>query len=189
MVAHLLVDVEVGGRRRVKTSQQLVHHDQQFHLTRLVDEFLLHRQFKLVRLGLRRLWWLAKPVRQHLPVHPVLEQVVGITRARGLALGIRHVGRIATHNSAFTLQLGFAEQLVVLAGFINTARHQHGVAVAVHQARFGSHVQHDVRHDLLQARLAGQHPLHGAPLLLKLGFGQVIQPAGLGIKPLVNLLL
>ena len=42
VVAHLLVDVEIGGRRRVEAGQQLVHHDQQLHLARLVDELLLH---------------------------------------------------------------------------------------------------------------------------------------------------
>ena len=37
--------------------------------------------------------------------------------------------------------------------------------------------------------LAGQHPLHGAPLLLELRLGQVVQSLGLGLEPLVDLLL
>ena len=41
VVLHLLVDVEVGGGGRIEAGQQLVHHDQQLHLPRFVDEFLL----------------------------------------------------------------------------------------------------------------------------------------------------
>ena len=38
VVLHLLVDVEIGGARRVEAGQQLVDHDQQPHLAGLVDE-------------------------------------------------------------------------------------------------------------------------------------------------------
>ena len=50
MILHLLVDVEVCGRRRIESGQKFVHHDQQFHLPRLVDELLLG--LLLERLGL-----------------------------------------------------------------------------------------------------------------------------------------
>ena len=39
----------------------------------------------------------------------------------------------------------------------------------------------------MQPVLARQHALHGAPLLLELGAGQVVQALGLGLEPLVNL--
>ena len=81
------------------------------------------------------------------------------------------------------------EQLIKLARFVNAAGDQHGVAVAIHQARLGVHVEQDVGDDLFQPRLAGQHPLHGAPLLLELGLGQVVQSLGLGVEPIVDLLL
>ena len=42
------VDVEIGGRRRVEAGQQLVHHDQQLHLPRLVDELLLRLLLELL---------------------------------------------------------------------------------------------------------------------------------------------
>ena len=38
VVAHLLVDVEVGGARGVEAGQQLVDHDEQPHLAGLFDE-------------------------------------------------------------------------------------------------------------------------------------------------------
>ena len=41
MIAHLLVDVEIGGRWRIKAGQELVHHDQELHLSWLLDELLL----------------------------------------------------------------------------------------------------------------------------------------------------
>ena len=50
VVAHLLVDVEVGGRRRVEAGQQLVDDDQQPHLARVVDEPLLDVLLELLDL-------------------------------------------------------------------------------------------------------------------------------------------
>ena len=38
MILHRFVDVQIGARRRVKTCEQLVHHDQQLHVGRLFDE-------------------------------------------------------------------------------------------------------------------------------------------------------
>ena len=73
MVAHLLVDVEVGGRRRIEAGQQLVHHDQQLHLPRLVDELLLHLLLELLDLVDGRLRRLVEPVGQHLLVDVVLD--------------------------------------------------------------------------------------------------------------------
>ena len=54
MVLHLLVDVEVGGRRRVEAGQELVHDDQQLHLPGLLDEALLHLLLELLDLVHRR---------------------------------------------------------------------------------------------------------------------------------------
>jgi hypothetical protein len=50
VVLHLLVDVEVGRRRRVETGEELVHHDEQLHLPGLVDEALLYLLLELVGL-------------------------------------------------------------------------------------------------------------------------------------------
>src|SRR5205807_80158 len=49
MIAHLLVDVEIASRWRVKAGQELVHHDQKLHLPWLLDELLLG--FFLKRFG------------------------------------------------------------------------------------------------------------------------------------------
>ena len=79
---HLLVDVEVGGRRRVEAGQQLVHHDQQLHLPRLFDELLLHRLLELLDPVDRLLRRLVEPVGQHLLVDVVLPQLLGLALRR-----------------------------------------------------------------------------------------------------------
>lgn len=61
--------------------------------------------------------------------------------------------------------------------------------MAVHQPGPGVHIEEDVVGDAFEARLAGQHPLHGAPLLLELGLGEVGEALGLGLEPLVDLVL
>ena len=66
VVPHLLVDVEIGGRGRIEAGEQLVHHDQQLHLPRLVDEFLLHLLLELLDLVDGLLRRLVEPVGQHL---------------------------------------------------------------------------------------------------------------------------
>ncbi|MCY1298899.1 hypothetical protein D9M70_484080 [compost metagenome] len=53
----------------------------------------------------------------------------------------------------------------------------------------GSHIHQNVGDDLLQPRLARQHFLHGSPALLELGLGQIVQALGLGLEPLIDLLL
>ena len=42
VVLHGLVDVEIGAARRIEAGEQLVHHDEQPHVRRLLDEQLLH---------------------------------------------------------------------------------------------------------------------------------------------------
>ena len=134
MVAHLLVDVEVGGGRGIKAREQLVDDDQQLHLARLIDELLFHLQLEAFDLADRLFCRLAKPVGQHLGVDRVFAQVVGVARAGGLALGVGHAGRVAGDDGALALEFGLGKQLVELAGLKNAAGHQHGVAVPVHQA-------------------------------------------------------
>ena len=50
VVLHLLVDVEVRGRRGVEAGEQLVHHDQELHLPGLVHEPPLDLLLELVGL-------------------------------------------------------------------------------------------------------------------------------------------
>ena len=76
MVLHLLVDVEIGRRWRVKAGQQLIYHDQELHLSRLVDEALFHLLLKAFDLVHRRVFRLVEVRRQHLSVGVVLEQLL-----------------------------------------------------------------------------------------------------------------
>ena len=55
VVLHRLVDVEIGAGRRVEAGEQLVHHDQQLHVRRLLLEQLLGLVLVGLGLGLARL--------------------------------------------------------------------------------------------------------------------------------------
>ena len=48
------------------------------------------------------------------------------------------------------------------------------------------HVEQDIGDDLLQPALRTQHLLHRAPALLELSLGDIGQPLGLALEPLVN---
>ena len=88
MVAHLLVDVEIGGRGSVEAGQKLVHHDQELHLTRLLDELLLDLLLELLCLVHGGFWRLVEPVGKHLLVDVVLPQSLGQSLAAFLALDV-----------------------------------------------------------------------------------------------------
>ena len=98
-------------------------------------------------------------------------------------------GPVGGDDGALAVQVGLVEQLVELARLVDAARDQHGVAAPALQPVPGLHVHQDVGHDLLQPRLAGEHLLHRAPALLELRLGQIGQPLGLGLEPLVDLRL
>ena len=53
---------------RVKAGQQLIYHDQQLHLPRLLDEALLHFLLELLDLAHRRVFRLVEVPRDHLTV-------------------------------------------------------------------------------------------------------------------------
>ena len=101
VVTHLLVDVEVGGRGRIKAGEQLVHHDQELHLARFVNELLFHLLFNALGLGDGPVRALVEPFGQHLPIHRVLQELVGHTLARGLALGVGHARCVTGDDGAF----------------------------------------------------------------------------------------
>src|ERR1700687_5433017 len=48
MVLHVPINVEVGRRRGVKARKKLIHHDQELHLPRLLDEVLLSIALKVL---------------------------------------------------------------------------------------------------------------------------------------------
>ena len=86
VILHRLVDVEVGAGRRVEAGEQLVHHDQQLHVRRLLGEQRLG--LLLVGLGLRHAR-LGFDVLQQLGVGVVDELLVGLGVRAGLLQ--RHV--------------------------------------------------------------------------------------------------
>ena len=73
MVLHLFVDVEIGRRWRVKAGQQLIYHDQELHLPRLVDKALFYLLLKALDLVHGRFFRLVEVRRQHFTVGGVPE--------------------------------------------------------------------------------------------------------------------
>ncbi|MNF75440.1 hypothetical protein D3C84_575040 [compost metagenome] len=99
VVAHLLVDVEVGRRRCVEAGQQLVHHDQQAHLPRLFDEALLDLFLEDFRVF----------VAQHLVVDGVLTQLLGQPFTGCLALDVGRRWLVAGDDGALVTHARFVE--------------------------------------------------------------------------------
>ena len=189
MVLHVLVDVEVGGRRRVEAGQQLVHDDQQLHLPGLLDEALLHLLLELLHLVHRRLFGLVEMRGEHLPVDLVLPQPLGQPLAALLALDVRRLWPVGGDDGALPRQVGLLEHLEEAARRVDAAGDEQRVAVPALQPVAGLHVHQDVGDDLLQPVARGEHLLHRAPALLELGLGDVGEPLGLQLEPLVHLRL
>lgn len=87
------------------------------------------------------------------------------------------------------MQVGLVEQLEKLASLVNTAGNEHGIAVTTLKPVARFHVYQDVGDDFVQTRFARQHLLHRAPPLFELRLGEIGQPFGFEIKPLINLRL
>ena len=187
VVLHLLVDVQVGGARRVEAGQQLVDDDEQPHLARVLDEALLDLVLELLDLGHRLVGRLVEVVGQHLAVDLVLAQPLGGAVAGVLLGDVAGLRRVGGDDGALALEAGLAEQLVELAGLVDARADEHGVAATVHEPRPRLHVQQDVVDDLPGPRLGADDLLHGAPALLELGPRQVGHALGPGGEPLVDL--
>ena len=187
MVLHGLVDVQVRAGRCIKAGQQLVHHDQQAHVGRLLDEQSLGLVFVGFRLGLA---WLGLHIAQQLGIGVVGELLVGLCAGANLfqrhILGLRVV---RGDDRAPALEQRLLKQREVFAGLVDARRHQDGIAAFTGQARFDAEVKNNVRHHPVHAGFGAEHVLHRAPLLFQLFFLPVVQRLGLGVKPLVDLVL
>ncbi len=108
VVLHRLVDVEIGAGRRVEAGEQLVHHDQQLHVRRLLGEQRLGPLLVGLGLGHARLGF---DVLQQLGVGVVDELLVGLGVGAGFLQ--RHVLRLRVvggHHRALALERRLLEQ-------------------------------------------------------------------------------
>ena len=150
VIAHLLVNVEIRGRGRVKAGEQLVHHDQQLHLAGLFDELFLHRQLELpdpVHGFLRRF---IEPVRQHFLVNAILLQLVAFAFAGILAFDIGYGRNVGSDNGAPAVQVGFIKLLKEFARLVNAARDEDRVAAPARQPVALREINQDVPGNFVQ---------------------------------------
>ena len=189
VILHLLVDVEIRCGRGIETGQQLVHDDQELHLPGLVDEPPLDLLLELLGFVHRLVLGLTEVVRQHLSVDVVFQQLLGQALACFFSLDVACSGTIGGDDGAPVLQSGPTECLEEAAGRVDAVRHEHGVAAPALQAVTRLHIDQDVVHDLLNPVPRARDLPHGAPLLPELRPGQVAEPLGLEIEPLIDLRL
>ncbi len=185
MVLHRLVDVEVGAAGRVETGEQFVHHDEQPHVGRLLDEqalglVLVGFGIGLAGLGLHRLEKIGVEVEEKLFVGFRVRACLLL----GDVLGLRVVG---SDDGTAALERGFLEQLVVAGRLVDAGCHEHGIATLADEAGFHAEVEEDVLHHPLHAGTGAEDFLHGAPLLAQGGLLPFVEAIGFGLKPLVDL--
>ena len=110
MISHRLINIQISGRRSIKACQQLVHHDQQFHLFRLLDKLFFDLFFKC--------FWVFST--QHLHVDFVLFHRLGLAIITyGFSANIAHRRFVRSHDGALPLQLGLLEQFIEFARLVN----------------------------------------------------------------------
>src|SRR5450755_899136 len=187
VVAHGLVDVQVGGGRGVKAGQQFVDYDQQAHLPGMLDETVLDVLLELLDLVHDRVGRLIEVIGQHLPVDLVLPQLLGQACAGILLRDVAWLRLVAGDDCTLASEPGLAEQVVDRTCLVDARADKDGVAAPVHQPGLDLHVKQDVVDDLPRARFGADHLLHGAPAFLEFGTGQIGHAIGLGLEPLVHL--
>ena len=180
MVSHRLINIQISGRRSIKACQQLVHHDQQLHLFRLLDKLFFDLFFKC--------FWVFST--QHLHVDFVLFHRLGLAIITyGFSANIAHRRFVRSHDGALPLQLGLLEQFIEFARLIDTTSHQHGITPPIVQARFCLHIKNNIRYNLSQASFGTEHLLQITPALFQLSFCHTGQPARFCLKPSVDPIL
>ena len=124
MILHLFVDVKISRRGSVEPGQQFVHDNQQLHLSRLVNEHFLDRDFELFNLLHRSVFRLIKPACQHFPIDTVLAKFFRVAFASFFVLDVT-VGRfIRSNNRTPVTKIRLRKQLVVFARLIDARRNQ-----------------------------------------------------------------
>jgi hypothetical protein len=171
----------------IEASEQLVHHDQQFHLPGLVDEAFLCLLLELLHLVHRRLFRFIEVRRQHLSIDLIASQLLSQTLAALLALDVRGRRPIGSDDGTLTGQISLLEHLEKAAGGVDAAGNKHGIAVTALEPVTRLHVDQNVVDDLRQPVAGREYLLHRAPALLELGLGQVRQATCFEFEPLIHL--
>ena len=156
MIPHGFVDIQISRRWSIKASQQLIYHDQQFHLFRLLDKLFLDLFFKCLRVF---------PA-QHLHVNLVLLHGLGFAVvAYGFGTNITCRRLVRRNDGAFSLQLGLLKQLIEFTSLVDATSNQHSISTPIVQARLCFHIKDNIRYDLSKTSLGAKHLLQIAPSL------------------------
>ena len=129
VVPHLLVDVEVGGGRRIEAGEQFVDDDEQFHLPRLFDEALFDLFLELLDLVHGRLFGFVEVGGQHLAVDLVLVDLFGLPFAALLAFDVGGRRLVGGDDRALARQIALLEHLEEAAGRVDAVANKKGVPV------------------------------------------------------------
>ena len=113
VVAHLLIDIEVRGGRRVKTGEQLIHHNEQLHLARLLNKLFLSSLLVLFRTVNHRLGRIIEEISQHLFVDVELLNRQCFPLACIFTDKVANRWVVRCNNATFTLQRSLLEQVVI----------------------------------------------------------------------------
>ena len=157
MVAQLVVQVDVAAAGRVKTRQQLAHHNQQLQVGGLFDEAALHLVFVL----LGRLVF-----GQHMLGVGV--KLVALVALGGFARNGVVVWLVRGDDAAVVAKARVLEQAQIVASVVNGCRHQNGRAPVVVQAWLHAKVVNDVGHDAPLALARAHQLFHRRPMAAQL---------------------
>ena len=191
VILHSLVNVKVGTRRRIKSSEQLVHDDKELHICRLLYKLALCFLFKFLHLGLNRsrIRKVRRIKPQHLQIRLVFEEGFSIILiADGISAQFALVRCIGRYDGAL-LKAHLLEYFVILTSRRNTISYKNRITVSIHQTWLHIKILNDVPCNLFQTRPRTVYLLHRAPLLFELCLSTRGKASGLYIKPLVNTIL
>ena len=191
MIVHGLVNIQICAGWCIEASQKLINHNQQLHVIRLFDEFLLCCLLKffnplcnttLIRSGIRI-------DTNHFQIDAVFFVCIRfLVITDSFRTEISNTGFIRG-NDCTLAEILLLEQFIILASSQNIIRHQNGIATTVRKTGLGFKIENDVTDNFLQTGAGTIHRLHIAPNLFQPCLGSGHQSPSLGFKPGIDPIL
>ncbi len=184
VVFYLVVDIENGCARSVKTCEQLVDHDEELHLGRTFHKETLRP--RLILVGVLHPGFGKRLLR---PVVFVLG-FGGLVVVSGVVGYVAVHGVVARHDGAPSFQVTGREKLIIAVGLKDGSCYKHGVTPVVLQQSVVQVIENAVAY-ALDALFGGIDAFHGSPAFFHHQFllGGKLTPCGQRGKFHVNLFL